>query len=393
MIKGKAVYLNRLYSRMKFKTMNIGENISGASPPGVFVGRFGYPKVSVGPLIPPQHGDTKIMDTPEEWFEKSKQVSDIIDFRFSLIRGKRAIKIQDVQNKTVRTLQEIALAKNSMEIEAEFTKKPRGVFFNEDVQPFGPSAPLKEMKINNTKMEPHMEKVYYDTDLKAKDAIVDLYDKGVVVSAIQKALSIGAFGLEKNRKLVPTRWSITTADDTLGLHFLTNVRNYPLIENYQVYEYTRMNNTFFILLMPTYWQYEFLEAFIRVLGNEEVLFSDWEPNTGKKEYASIGGCFYSTRLGILEFLDKHKTQAGALVFRESYPNYTPLGVWLVRECTRSAMSKRPKEFDDMRSALNYISGKLWLPFSRYKNQSVLLKQSLLTSFFKGAGNLQYSSFL
>lgn len=373
--------------------MDIGENISGASPPGVFVGRVGYPRVFVGPLIPPQHGDTKIMDTPEEWFKKSKQVSDIIDFRFSLIRGKEAVKIDDVQNKTVRTLQEIALAKNSLEMEAEFRKKPRGVFFNEDVQPFGPSAPLKEMKIGNAKMDPHLEKVYYDIDLKARDAVVDLYSKGVVISTIQKALSIGAFGLEKNRKLVPTRWSITASDDTLGLYLLENVRNYPLIESYQVFEYTRMNNTFFILLMPGYWQYEFLEAFIRVLGNEEVLFSDWEPNTGKKEYASIGGCFYSTRLGILEYLDKMKIQASALVFRESYLNYTPLGVWLVRECTRSAMSKRPKEFEDMKSALNYISGKLWLPFSRYRQQSVLMKQSSLTRFFKSTGNLQNLSFL
>ena len=96
MIKGKAVYLNRLYSKMKFKTMNIGESISGASPPGVFVGRVGYPRVFVGPLIPPQHGDTKIMDTPEEWFEKSKQVADIIGFRFSLIRGKESIKINAI---------------------------------------------------------------------------------------------------------------------------------------------------------------------------------------------------------------------------------------------------------------------------------------------------------
>ncbi len=389
MIKGKAAYLNRLYSKIKFKTMNIGESISGASPPGVFVGRFGYPRVSVGPLIPPVHGDTKIMDTPEEWFKKSQQVSDIIDFRFSLIRGKEAVKIHDVQNKIVRLLQEIALAKNSLEMEAEFKKKPRGVFFNEDVQPFGPSAPLKEMKIGNTKMESHLEKIYYDTDLKARDAIVNLYGKGVVVSAIQKALSIGAFGLEKNRKLVPTRWSITGVDDTLSLHLLEKVRDYPLIENYQVYEYTRMNNTFFILLMPAYWQYEFLEAFIKVLGNEEVLFSDWEPNTGKKEYSTIGGCFYSTRLGVLEFLERHKIQAGALVFRESYPNYTPLGVWLVRECTRSAMSKRPKEFDDMKSALDYISGKLWLPFSRYREKSVMLKQNLLTSFFKQTSNFSY----
>ncbi len=382
MITGKSAYLNRLYSKINFKTIEVGESISGASPPSIFVGRFGYPKVFVGPLIPPEHGNTQIMDLPEDWFRTNKTVSDVINFRFTLIRGKETLNIHDTQHKTARLFQEVALAKDSLEMDAEFKKKPRGIFFNEDIQPFGPSAPLKKVTINNTKMEPHLEKAYYDTDLKSKEAVITMYQKDVPVSTIQKALSVGAFGMEKNRKLVPTRWSITAVDDTLGLNLLEKVRDFQLIDHYQVFEYTRMNNTFFILLMPTYWQYEFLEAFIRVLGNEEVIFSDWEPNTGKKEYATIGGCFYSTRLGILEHLERMKLQAGALVFRESYPNYTPLGVWLVRESTRSAMSKRPKEFYDMKSALDYISGKLWLPFSRYKKQSVLLKQTHLSGFFK-----------
>jgi len=49
-------------SQRSYSTM-----ISGSSPPGVFVGRIGYPKVSIGPMVPPQHGDTSIMDTPEFW--------------------------------------------------------------------------------------------------------------------------------------------------------------------------------------------------------------------------------------------------------------------------------------------------------------------------------------
>ena len=35
------------------------ETLSGATPPSVFVGRYGYPKkVKVGPMIPPVHGNT-----------------------------------------------------------------------------------------------------------------------------------------------------------------------------------------------------------------------------------------------------------------------------------------------------------------------------------------------
>ena len=30
--------------------------IDGSSPPSIFVGRYGYPKVRIGPMIPPLHG-------------------------------------------------------------------------------------------------------------------------------------------------------------------------------------------------------------------------------------------------------------------------------------------------------------------------------------------------
>src|SRR5579863_1908354 len=45
-------------------------DILGSSPPGVFVGRLGYPKVSIGPMVPQQYGDTSVLDTPEEWLGK-----------------------------------------------------------------------------------------------------------------------------------------------------------------------------------------------------------------------------------------------------------------------------------------------------------------------------------
>ncbi|MEM7827683.1 MAG: hypothetical protein QXD72_03175, partial [Candidatus Aenigmatarchaeota archaeon] len=157
---------------------------------------------------------------------------------------------------------------------------------------------------------------------------------------------------------------------------------YPKLDHYQVYEINTFNNRFVILLMPTEWRYEFLEAFIHVLGKEEVLFSDFEFYQGRKDYASIGGCYYSTRLAIMEKLEEMKMQAGAIVFRESYPGYIPTGVWLVRECVREALRKIPAIFFDMNSALSYISSRLWLPISRYKQQSILLGQNLLSEFVR-----------
>lgn len=375
MIKGKAAYLNRLYSRIKFKTMEVGESISGASPPSIFVGKFGYPKVFVGPLIPPVHGDTQIYDLPESWFMTGKTAEDVINFRFTLVRGKETINIKDAQSKTAQTLQEIALAKKSLEIDAEFRKKPRGAFFHEDIQPFGPSAPLKEIKISNVRMEPHLEKFYYDTDLLAKEAVINLYHRDIPISTIQKALSVGAFGLGKNRKLVPTRWGITAIDSTLGLHLLDKIKQYPIIGEYRVYEYEKINNKFVILFTPTHWQYEAMEAwFPQIIGDKLEIYSDYEKFEGKKDYSLIGGCFYAERLSVSEALEREKRQAGVVIFRESYPGYVPLGVWNCREAVRLALKRKCEKFGTLQQTLNHISTRLRIPTKNWTRQSQLLKE-------------------
>lgn len=64
------------------------KDISGASPPSVFIGRIGYPNVYAGPLVPPVEGDTSMFDLPELWFGKS--MDEIVAFRSMLIRGKQA---------------------------------------------------------------------------------------------------------------------------------------------------------------------------------------------------------------------------------------------------------------------------------------------------------------
>jgi hypothetical protein len=377
MKKGKALILSRLYSKIKFKTVEVGEEISGSSPPSVFIGRFGYPKVFSGPLIPPFHGDTSIMDLPEKWFKTGKKVEDIIDFRFTLVRGKNRINVKDLQSRMVQVLQEIVLSKKSVEMEVKFNKKPRGSFLNEEIQPFGPSAPLKEMKlIENVKWDKNLEKIYYDTDLKAKEGMIKLYKKGLFISTIQKALSVGALGLERNRKLVPTRWSITAVDDTISLDLLEKIKTYPKIDEYRVYESERINNKFVILLIPTHWQYETMEAwFPGIVDNNKLeIYSDYEDYNGRKDYASIGGCYYSCRLAISEKLNGEKKQAGAIVFRECYPGYIPLGVWNVRENVREAMKKEPMKFESLENALNYISTRLKIPLKIWLSKSQIYKK-------------------
>ncbi|HLD96794.1 MAG TPA: Nre family DNA repair protein [Candidatus Nanoarchaeia archaeon] len=380
MYKGKASYLNKLYSRMSYKSVEYSEKVEGSSPPSVFIGRYGYPNVAVGPLLAEERGDTAILDLPEEWLRSNKDAQDIIDFRMRLIRGKQSVNVKDTpaEKKVISVLREIALAKNSLEVNAEFKKKPRGLFFHEEMQPFGPSASLKEFSIGNSKFDQKLEKAHYDTDLKAKDAVIQLYEKDVLFSSIQKAFSTGAFGLEKNRKLVPTRWSITAVDSTLSQHLLDELKHYEPIGEYRVYESTSLNNRFIVLLMPTMWRYEWIEAFFPSIVSEKLeIFGDHERFERKAGYSPVGGCYYSARLAVAELLKAEKKQAGVIILREAYPGYIPLGVWNVRENMRMAMQLGCQRFETFSTALGYAASRLKLSTGTWLQHSTLLKEEFV----------------
>lgn len=376
MIKGKTAYLKKLTSRMKMQSVDVGKELDGSTPPSVFIGSWNYPKVYAGPMIAPLSGDTTIMDMPESWIPQEKSQEDIIGYRMNLVRGKQIIGIKDLENSFVEKLQNISLSENSIESEAEFTKKPRGTSFSDEHTPHGPSALIQKFDIESVKWDRELEKVFYDSDLKAADAVLDLNNKGIPFSNIQKAFSVGAMGVGKRRKLVPTRWSITACDSTIGDRLLKMVRYNDVIDTHRVYEFSSLNNYYAVLLLPSEWQYEWIEAFLHVLGQEELIFSDYEHNTGKKGYSRVGGCYYTCKMAVLESLASEGKQAGAIVLREAYNGYVPLGVFNVRENVRNAMNQKPLEFEDMKTALSYISNKLKLPMQSFVKQSDLLKELL-----------------
>ncbi len=374
MLKGH--YLKKLTSKMHLKSINVGKNVDGSSPPSIFIGSYNYPNVFAGPMLTPQHGDTSVLDTPEMWIKTNKEVMDIVNFRLSLIRGKQTVRINDLRNKLVEKLQEISLSNSSIESEAEFRNVPCGFALNEEHAPYGPSAILEKFEIDNPKWDKHLERVYYDTDLKSNEAIVELYKKGVLFSQLQKAFSAGTIGIGKNRKLVPTRWSITACDMILANYLIEQVKHNEIIDNYRVHEFYSLNNYYAVILLPTTWQYEWIEGFVHVMGNEEVVFSDFETNRGKKEYSSVGGCYYSCKLAVLEGLAQRKEQAGAVVLREAHTEYIPLGVFNVRENIRAAMQQKPLEFSAFRDALEYVAPNFRLDISRFVEAGTLIKDIL-----------------
>jgi hypothetical protein len=218
--------------------------------------------------------------------------------------------------------------------------------------------------------------VFYDTDMKAADAVTDLHRKGLLFSCIQKAFSVGAMGYGRNRHLVPTRWAITACDTTIGDHLLSEVRNCPVIDAWRVHEFSSLHNHYAVILMPTDWQYEWSEAFLHVLGNEELVFSDHEGRKKKTAYSPLGGCYYSCKMAVLEALAREQKQAGAIILREALHGYVPMGVFNVRENVRNAMNQPASEFEDIRSALSHISRTFTLPVTRFIEEGELLRNMI-----------------
>ena len=216
----KNAYLAKLTEQIQMKSVKVGKNLEGTTPPSVFIGRWSYPKVYAGPMMSSQMGDTHIMDSPEDWIGQNKTQEEIIDYRMNLVRGKQLIRIDDLENPFVEKLQDISLASKAIDSEATFGRRPTGSMLTEDSTPHGPSAVIEKFDIDAVRWDRQLEKTFYDTDLKATEAVVNLHEKDVPFSAMQKAFSVGAIGTKNKRKLVPTRWSITACDSTLADEFL-----------------------------------------------------------------------------------------------------------------------------------------------------------------------------
>lgn len=360
----------------------VGTEVAGSSPPGVFVGRYGYPKVSVGPMLPPYHGDTAVLDTPEEWMGRS--IHDIIRLRYSLLRGTTPVPVTDPGgSRLVADLQEVALSSTPVDAEARFTKRPGGTIkLSANVQPFGPSAPLRSFSVSPGTADRRLERTFGDTDLKAVDAVAGLYDGGVRVSAIQRALSIGMLGVGRRRKLVPTRWSITATDSIISDTLVDRVKDNPTIDEFRVHTFHNLDNIYTAILMPAKWAFEWTEAWHpssawNMAGKRPGMISDSEPYEGRTTYPHIGGCYYSTRLAVAEHLASEGRQAAALVLREIHPGYIlPVGVWNVRESIRATLRQPYEAFDGFECAFRHALDQLTIAREHWVTTCDLVKDSL-----------------
>ena len=356
------------------------DSISGSSPPSIFVGSYGYPKVGVGPMVPPIHGDTTLLDSPELWLGKT--LEDIVNFRLSLVRGIEKISIQNTQGRFIENLHEVAMSSHSIDTDLQFHKTTLPVTtIDGESAPFGPVGDIKSAKFFGTRSDKSIERVYYDHDLKAQDAVLTLYHKGIDISKIQKCFSIGMLG--KKRKLVPTKWSITATDDIISKSLVSEILEFDLIDSCRVFSHDHLGNMFSVILFPHRWLFEMQEAWH---DENKVGFGfDSEDARGIDHPPAIAGAYFAAKLGVAEYLVQRKLQAAVLVLREIRPEYAvPVGVWQIREAVRAAMKKEPYIAGNFGDSVNFASKRMSISKSEWLSRGRLLKmlkQKSISEFF------------
>jgi len=352
------------------------ESFQGQSPTP-FVGRFGYPNINVGLLAPGEiHEDVWKFDAPKYWAKQQYGIDQVIGRRASLINARLKTHVKQPAS-FVETAQEVAMASKPVEIEFKLEQKP--VFrlqSHGEAAPTGPTAKLKKATITeNPKIPTKVDKVVSDTDLLAKEGLTYLFKKGFDETMLTRLLSVGTLGLKKNRKLVPTRWSITATDDILGKNLITQIKDFPPADPMAFFG-GYLGNNYLILVLPEIFSYELFEIYLPTGAYS----TDHEFYDGRKNYASntVGG-YYAARLAILEKLKAMKRQASILALRFITEEYhTALGVWVVREATRNAMRTKPLTFGDKELLLQYAK-----TFAQKKfgySLPKILRESKLLSF-------------
>lgn len=193
-------------------------------------------------------------------------------------------------------------------------------------------------------------------------------------------MSVGTLGLKKDRKLVPTRWSITATDDIIGKNLISEIKDFNEISSYSAYFGSYLGNYYIILMFPEVWSYELFETYVPANWdfNKQLRYTtDYESYSGRKEYAfgTVGG-YYTVRLAILEKLKEMKRQASVLALRFITDEYTmPLGVWVTRQAARKSVDGKPIEFSSKELMIEYARKLVKRKFNY--NADFLLKDSVL----------------
>jgi hypothetical protein len=369
----------------------------GSTAPSVFVGRSSYPRVSAGLLAPVgDEDDAEQYVTTGEWYRQGFSIDDVFQKRTGLLNSTRRsnVDVEDVWDGFVGTQREVAIADRPVDIELGLQGSPGFDLdgaLSDIAAPRGPRASAESAMVTENPHVPRaIEKTLSDDDWRAEGAMTYLYRRGFDVYDINNVLSVGALGQGENRRLVPTRWSITAVDDTLGTYLRGTIRNAPSIDETLVWHNSYIGNDYWIIATPGDWEFELLE--LKAPGSiwnpdpngQLYLAADSEGYEGRTEYVEeTAGAYYASRLGVLEELADRDRQAKVFVIRHATDEYwAPVGVWQIRESIRNAFEKEPAVAETFHDAVRQLVSHLPVSMADLRRKSTMSAglQASLTEF-------------
>ena len=331
--------------------------------PSVFVGSFGYPEVSGGPLL------IDDSDHPPDWLAKGLGIEDVVAIRARTIRGRSPAR------QVTGGLQEIALSSRPLDVDVAFSRPVSfAMTFDGTVAPVGFSGEIQRLDVvGSANVERLVDRITSDTDLGATEACVELSQGGSDVYSIAKLMTSGLLG--RRRHLVPTRWAITAVDDTLSVALKKEIARFPPLDEYRVFSGEVFANRIVCILAPGDWKYEMIEVWGKQTlwaGNTETIVQDRE-GMKKQGYSPISGAYYSARLAVCEYLARIRRSARVIVLRRISSDYwAPLGTWVIREAARKAMTAPPVSCESLDAAVALASARIG--FSHWQEHSTLLPE-------------------
>jgi len=353
--------------------------LMGATPPATFVGESGYPRVSVGSILPQNEGQLPIYEDPRLWLDMT--VDEIVRLRTYAVLPLKRAPVAPISDRDVEMFQQMTMGDGPVDTELKVGRVVRrSPIFNGYFAPVGTSIEaLKVLRMANPKVPRPIEKVAGDRDMKASDGAIALYNSGVSIYRIQNLLSIGLVG--RKRRLVPTKWGITATDSIIGDALLEHIRDLPKIDGYLVSHGYFLGNRFVVILTPDNWQFEMLESWLPFFGRQNTdanIAADHEGYFGRTTYASnIEGAYYAARQAVLERLKDIGRQAGCIALMEVDRNWSSsLGVWRVREGIRRALQQFTS-YDELESARSAALGLMSTKKDNWLRSSLFLARRQL----------------
>jgi len=401
----------------RFDRVLSDDTVVGSTSPEIFVGRTGYPNVSTGVLSPVGDEDSAAdYATSGRWYQQGLEVADVLQRRTGLLnsRSRTSVdspartgagpssaragggpRVDDVWDGILGAQREVAIADRPVGVEIGLDDRPDIDLTTDDVgPPTGPNASAERVDLTENPYVPRpVKKTLEDDDWQAQGAMNYLWQRGFDVYDINTILSAGALGRSDQRRLVPTRWSITAVDDTVGQFLRGQIQNAPAVDEVEVWYNEYVGNRYWIVLAPGQWEFELVEmkgpgSVWNPEASEYFLASASEGYEGRTGYVDeTAGAYYASRLGVLEELTDRGRQAKAIVLREVTDEYwAPVGVWQVREAVRNAFGDgkmdRPATAETFHEAVEGVVTELPVSMQQLRRKSELVAgiQSQLSAF-------------